>query len=448
MIELLRAAASKDPDHIALVTPTRRLSYGELVHAAESSAASLRRRGIDRFAVLDADPAVVWPLLAAASLTGAQSCVYPPTAGDSAIEDLRQRFGHETLVTSRDGFEAGRLRPEELRGCGALPDEPVTGARPLLILTSGTTGAPKGAVHDWGRVLRSAEKVDPTPEHRWLLAYGLNQFGGLQILLHVAAASATLVAGASFRPRDALVAIRENAVTHVSGTPTFWRFLLAELRAGGGPIPELQQISLSGEAVPASLLGRLRERFPAARISQIYGATEMGQTITVRDGIAGLPLSFLDEDGDVTFKIVDGELWVRTKAAMLGYSGDEPAAADAWRATGDLVEIVDGRIQFCGRKTDVINVGGVKVHPLPVEEHISRIEGVTLARVFGRPNAMVGHIVALEVVPASGVEEHELRERIRRECADLPAASRPRSIRFVQRIETPAGKLTRGVSSD
>jgi acyl-CoA synthetase (AMP-forming)/AMP-acid ligase II len=209
----------------------------------------------------------------------------------------------------------------------------------------------------------------------------------------------------------------------------------------------LRQVTLGGEAVPSALIAQLTATFPTARISQNYGATEMGQNITVRDGIAGLPLSVLDEGGDVVFKIVDGELWVRSKSAMLGYFGKERVDADAWRATGDLVEVVGERIMFRGRKSEVINVGGVKVHPLPIEELVSDVEGVALVHAFGRRNPMVGQIVALEVVPVEGADEETLRDAIRAACAALPPAARPRSIKFVPTMDTAGNKLARGSES-
>ena len=69
-------------------------------------------------------------------------------------------------------------------------------------------------------------------------------------------------------------------------------------------------------------------------------------------------------------RVTDGELWVRAGAGMLGYAGTKvtrrrPTGPDDWRPTGDLVEIVGDRVLFRGRKSEVINVGGVKVHPLP-----------------------------------------------------------------------------------
>ena len=61
---------------------------------------------------------------------------------------------------------------------------------------------------------------------------------------------------------------------------------------------------------------------------------------------------------------------------MLGYYGDDPVDPDAWRPTGDLVEVADGRVYFRGRRSEIINVGGTKVHPLPIEERISAVPGV------------------------------------------------------------------------
>lgn len=446
MIELLRQAANNTPDQLAIVSPFGQHTYAELTNMAESAAQGLRTRRIERFAVLDPDPARVWALLAGASLVGAEACVYPLAADAETVEKFRARLGHDTLLISRDDTAAeGVLQSAELLSTGRPQAvESPTAERPLMILTTGTSGHPQAAVHDWSRLLRVADRITPTPDHRWLLAYGLNQFGGLQILLHVASAHATLVAPASFLPRDGLAAMREGGVTHASGTPTFWRFLLAEILGDGGLAPALRQVTLGGEAVPSALIDKLKATFTGARISQIYGATEMGQNITVRDGKAGLPMDVLEAGGDVAFKIVEGELWVRSKSSMIGYYDEAPLDDDAWRATGDLVEVVDDRIHFRGRKSEVINVGGVKVHPLPIEDRVSQVAGVSLVRASGRPSALVGNIVALDVLPVVGIDRDELRVAIRQACSTLPPASQPRSITFVETMDTAGNKLSRG----
>jgi acyl-coenzyme A synthetase/AMP-(fatty) acid ligase len=202
--------------------------------------------------------------------------------------------------------------------------------------------------------------------------------------------------------------------------------------------------------VPPGLIEELEAAFPKAKVSQVYAASEFGATGSVRDNRNGLPLSVLDrgDDADVQMKIVDGELWVRSRVGMLGYYGDEPLDPDGWRRSGDLVEVEDDRILFRGRNSDIINVGGVKVHPLPIEERISAVPGVEMARVFGRPNRMTGAIVAAEIVAADGTDEEELEDAIRAACEDLVAAARPRSIKFVDEIVTQGNKITRGVVSD
>jgi len=450
MIELLRAAAAEAPERVALARAAGELTYGELVARAETAAAELRRRGVTRVAVLDPDHGTVWTLLAACSLACVESCLYPVAATDETVAELRSRLHHELLLTPRDLPEPGLLPPEQLwtgteRDTGPVPDGP----RPLLVLTSGTTsGKPQAARHDWSRILRVTQRIHPTPEQRWLLAYAPNQFAGLQMLLHVAAARATLVAGTSFQPRDGLEAMRRFGVTHASGTPTFWRFLLAELRTDAGPTPDLVQVTLGGEAVPSAVVEALGETFPRAKVSQLYAATEMGLSISVRDGEVGLPATVLEAtDGEAELKIVDGELWVRSRSSMLGYYDDEPVPDDGWRASGDLVEVVGDRIHFRGRATEVINVGGVKVHPLPIEERVARVPGVALAHAHGRPNALVGHVVALDVVLADGADAPAVDAAIRDEFADDPAAHRPRSITFVDTLDTHGGKLLRGRTS-
>lgn len=447
MIDLLRAASEERSDHAALITPRGETTYGQLLAAAERAGANLAARGIVRLAILDDDPAQVLALYAGSALAGVEACIYPLAANREAIDEYRERFDHEHLATSRAELLAdGAIDSSDLladHGAARITTTPA--AKPLMVMTTGTTsGSPRAVQHDWDRVLASSARIHRTPEQRWLLAYGLNQFGGLQILIHVVAAQATLIVGDSFQPRDGLVAMRHWDVTHASGTPTFWRFLLVEIHSDGGPVPPLVQVTMSGEAIPEALLQQVRETFPTAKLSQIYAATEFGQAVTVRDGVAGLPTRMLETSDDLDFKVVDGELWVRSTASMLGYYKEERVDPDSWRPTGDLVEIAGDRVQFRGRRNEVINVGGVKVHPLPIEARIGQVPGVALVRAFGRANAMVGAIVAVEIVLAPGHEHEEVEANIRAACADLPPAARPRSIRFVQTIDITGNKINRG----
>lgn len=443
MIELIRRVCEVEPSRPAVVTHEGTATYGDLLADAQSNARALLDASVDRFGVDEVDAARVIAAMAAASMVGAEACIYPPVE-IAETRQLLERFDHHVCLTSNREVEA-HATPLTPSASDRPVDTALPRSRPHLVLTTGTTGTPRGVRHDWQRLVRGVQRVGSAPADRWLLAFGIHQFAGLQILLHVLAAGSTLVAPAPRRPLEGLRAIRELGVTHASATPTYWRFLLAEMQSDGRGCPPLRQITLGGEAIPGPLLKNLEHTFPDAHISQVYAASEFGSSGSVRDGRSGLPTSVLDrgDEADVDMRIVDGELWVRSRTGMLGYHDEEPIDPDGWRPTGDLVEIVADRVVFCGRTSDVINVGGVKVHPLPVEERVAAVPGVALSRVFGRPNPVMGSILAVEIVPLSGYAESELKDAIRQSCADLVPAARPRSIKFVDSIQTVGHKVVR-----
>lgn len=449
LIDLLRRVGTDAPDRAVVISPQGQTSYAECLERAEAIAAGLAEREIDRFALLASDPAEVVAALAAATAIGAEPCVYPQELDDARLAKLSTDFDHEVLVADRwpvaglaSPASADVLNLDELAGGGeAAAAQP---GAPILILTTGTTGDQKGVRHTWERLARAVRKPDDRPGTRWLLAYNLNQFAGIQILLHVLISGSTMVAPPSRRPRDLIETIREHEVTHLSATPTLWRLLIGSLDDRTAADLPLEQITLGGEASDDQLLGRLRELFGDARITHVYAGSEFGSAIAVGDGRAGLPLSVLErgEDSPVQVRIEDGELQLRSRAGMLGYF-EGADTEDEWVATGDMVEVHGDRIHFVGRRSEIINVGGAKVHPLPIEELVCGIEGVEIAAAYGRPNPVTGQIVALDVVAAAGADPSELEAAIRAACEALPRPGRPRRIRFVPELEIRGNKLIR-----
>ncbi|MEH6592218.1 MAG: class I adenylate-forming enzyme family protein [Halioglobus sp.] len=317
----------------------------------------------------------------------------------------------------------------------------------ILILTSGTTGAPKCASYRWSDLLDQLVVQQPEADERWLLAYKLNHFAGVQMLAHVIANLSTLVLAESTRVADAIGAMAEFAVTHVSSTPTFWRFALTIFSQSATP-PALRHITLGSEPVSADLLHDLVILFPSTRIVQIYALTETGSCISVSDCLPGLPETVLKrpDTATVQFRIRDEELHVKTSHGMKNYvnrESEQPVTNDGWFATGDLVKIQEGRILFIGRRSETINVGGVKVHPLEVENVISAVPGVKLTRVYGRDNPIVGQIVAVDLVVSEGWESSKVENDVRAACMTLPRHNRPRSIEIVDTIPTSNYKLVR-----
>jgi acyl-CoA synthetase (AMP-forming)/AMP-acid ligase II len=456
MIALLEAAAADAAEQTAAVTPEGSPSYGELLDDARRVAGALRHRGVTRFAVAEPDAAWVLRLLAGAALAGAEPCQYQPDTDAAVLGREAEALGHDVIVTRRDDIGPGPLhviRPDELLSDAprdATDFGPPDVSQPIVIRTTGTTGAPRAARHDWRVLAQTVAKVRPRPDQRWLLAYGPHQFAGVQVLLHVVASRATLVAPFPRQPKDGLNALLSDDVTCVSATPTYWRFLLTEARGRQARLPRLQQITLGGEASPADLLDELRTTFPFARMSQVYASTEFGSITSVNDGMPGLAIGSLWSSTNPTSNVraENGELWVRAEAGMLGYADEDgPAASNtAWRPTGDLVEIVGTRVLFRGRQSEIINVGGVKVHPLPIEERVLALSGVDAARVYGRPSKLTGSIVAVDLVPTGGKETTDadaLRQAVKDATADLPRAWQPRSISLVDVLETQGGKTVR-----
>ncbi|QYJ03930.1 AMP-binding protein [Nocardioides panacisoli] len=447
MIELLRRAADRDPATVGVITEAATWTYAELAAEAEALARGLAAEGIDRFAIVSNDLAEVVALLAAASLTGVDACVYAPDVAAGEAARQAAAFDHGVVVSPREDLaEAGVAvrTSSSLRREGRLIEGPPAD-RPLLVLTTGTTGTPRGVRHDWTRQLARLRDTRDGTGQVWLLAYGPQQYAGLQVLVHVLGTGATLVAPSVRRPQAVLGLVHDHGVDHISATPTFWRFLLAELRADDRPLPALRQVTLGGEAAPGELLDDLHATFADARISHIYAGSEFGSTGSVRDGDSGLPASLLEEDGDgtVQLRVVEGELWVRSRASMLGYYGEPDRSAEEWWPTGDLVEVAGDRIVFRGRSSEVINVGGVKVHPLPVEERVLALPEVRAARVHGRANPLVGAVVAVDVVPEDGTDPDALKSAVRAACAELPRPWQPRSITLVDEVTTKGGKVVR-----
>ena len=444
LIDILRNAAAEEPQRDAVVASGDTLAYAEAVTRAEDLARDLRARGIARFGIATQDPIDTILLLAASSASGSEACVYPRNLDAAAIAQFAERLGHETVMADAPldipGVQvlvAGDLGSQD--GNLAQPD----GAQ-VLILTTGTSGTPKGVRHEWSRLIRSVRRTKEDEGGRWLLAYNLNQFAGFQVLLHAFVNRSTVVIPPSSQARDAIETMYQARVTHISATPTFWRLLVGTGEGGDAPELSLRQITLGGEAAPASLIARLHELFPDARVSHIYAGTEFGSVVSVRDGQAGLPLSVLDRDpdADAHFRVVDGELQVKARNGMLGYhNGGTP---DEWLATGDLVEERDGRLLFVGRTVEIINVGGAKVHPLPIEELVMGVAGVVICAVYGKQNAVTGQIVAVDVVTQPDADRDAIKAAIHEACSGLPAPGRPRRIRFVDELEVRGQKVIRG----
>jgi acyl-CoA synthetase (AMP-forming)/AMP-acid ligase II len=364
------------------------------------------------------------------------------------VRPLAQKLKLGALLT-KPSFADG-LEVEEIPGEGEW-----SGSSTVTILTSGSTGEPKAARHSWEGIARPVRKTPGLREAPvWLLTYRPNLYAGLQVMLQCFSDRGTLcLPDREMDPQAVARFMAEAGVRFVSATPSYWRRLLMFAENDLLRRIPIGQVTLGGEVVDQAVLDNLRRLYPNARLVHIYATTELGRCFSVGDGLAGFPSAYLEgplADG-AELKIEDGELLVRSANAMRMYDPLSPQAAPVanWFATGDLVEVHDGRVFFVGRRSEMINVAGAKVYPIEVERTIREIPGVVDVRVFGKASSIAGELVACEVVPAEGQDPRALREAIGRICrGKLTGPQQPRLIKFLDRIDlSSAGKTLRTKAS-
>ena len=327
-----------------------------------------------------------------------------------------------------------------------------------ILLTSGTTGAPKLVLHTLQTltniiVHQQASQPGPSRASVWSTFYDIRRYGGLQIFLRAALRGGSLVLS---DPKESITDFLARAavagITHISGTPSHWR---RALMSGAAATIAPTYVRLSGEIADQAILDNLAGAYPSSGVAHAFASTEAGVAFEVADGHAGFPVSLVGAPGPVELKIAAGTLHIRSGGNALRYLGDAVSpikGLDGFVDTGDRVELRDGRYYFMGRAGGVINVGGLKVHPEEVEAVINTNPWVRMSLVKARRSPITGSVVTAEIVlveEASGAGERPAPEVLTREILEtcrrvLPTHKVPAMLRIVSSLEvSPAGKLVR-----
>jgi malonyl-CoA/methylmalonyl-CoA synthetase len=326
------------------------------------------------------------------------------------------------------------------------PEDPA-----LLAYTSGTTGAPKGALLSHGNLLASAQALRLawrwTPEDRLVLPLPLFHLHGLGVGLH-----GTLTAGASvvlrpgFAPDDVADATRTHRATLLFGVPTTWGRL-----ARSGRLAELRtlRLAVSGSApLDPGLHAELAAGLGQAPIER-YGMTETVMNVSTpydgerRAGTVGLPLPHVQvrlAEGDDQIELrgpnVFGGYWHRPDATSASF-------VDGWFRTGDIGRFdPDGYLRIVGRAKDLIISGGFNVYPREVEDVLRTHPAVVDAAVVGVADPEWGELV-VAVVEGAGdaATDRELAALAREQLAPY---KRPKRIVFVEALPRNAlGKVVK-----
>lgn len=293
------------------------------------------------------------------------------------------------------------------------PDEPA-----LTLMTSGTTGRPKGIVHTQrslaARVALNVAAIGTADLERSLCVLPLHFGHGLiGNVLTVMAAGGTLI----LWPQPSIEEMRgfgplidAQRMTFMSSTPTFWNVVM---RLSPRPSHAMRRVHVGSAPLSIEHWRAIADWTGTRKVFNMYGMTETANWIGgaclddgEADGLVGSPwggaAALLGEDGRVK-KEGSGEVLIATPSMMTGYLGmeEETRAAfhGAWLRTGDIGRIdAEGRLTLVGRIKHEINRGGVKVPAEEIDMLLERHPAIREACAFGLPDPAAGEAVAAAIV--------------------------------------------------
>ena len=264
----------------------------------------------------------------------------------------------------------------------------------LVLFTSGTTGEPKAAVHDFLALL---EKFKLRRKALWTLNFLLfDHWGGLNTMFHILSNGGVVITTIDRNPENICKLIEKYKIELLLASPTFLNLMLLSGGNKNYDLSSLKIISYGTEPMPESTLKRLNKVFPDVNLYQTYGLIELGVMSSKSKKDDSLWVKVVGK-GYKT-RIVDGILHIKAKSAMLGYlNASSPFTDDGWFITGDEVLQKGNYIKILGRKSEIINVGGEKVYPQEVENVIQEMDNVAEVTVYGEKNSIIGNIVCAKI---------------------------------------------------
>ena len=331
----------------------------------------------------------------------------------------------------------------------------------VILYTSGTTGAPKGAELTHANLARNVEVfVEMTGMTADDVIFGalplFHVFGQTCGLNAAVAAGATLTLLPRFDPTKALEVLVRDTVTMLQGVPTMYIVLLNHPDKASYDLTALRICISGGAAMPVNAITAFEKAFGWV-VLEGYGLSETSPAASFnlpgrrRPGSVGTPVT------GVEFRIVDvednevapgdiGEVVIRGHNVMKGYwhMPEETANAirNGWFHTGDLArQDEDGFYFIVDRKKDMIIRGGYNVYPREIEEIFYQHPAVAEVAVVGTPHAELGEDVgaAVALKPGSAATAEELRVFVRDKVA---AYKYPRQVHFVDALPKGAtGKI-------
>ena len=468
------AGAARHPSRTALVDDDGGLSWREVDRRTDRIASELRARGLR-----DGDAAGLLARNGRGLVEGAVALakvgvdvLYLNTG--SAAGPLAQVLDREGATAVLHDAEFTELLGPSLPGRIAVtteqladvarsaslpaPPKPSHTSR-QVILTSGTTGAPRGAARGGASIEDAVAALSLIPlraRETTVLAAPAFHAWGLGHLSLAMLLGSTVVLQKRFDPEQVLRAVEQHRATVLVVVPVVLERLVETARAGSYDVSSLRVIASSGSALPGDLVRRVQDVFGPV-LHNLYGSTEVAYAaVATPQDLAEDPRTAGRPPHGVTLRVVDdaghevppgtpGRIFVGSGLAFAGYTdGTDKDRLDGLVSTGDL-GVLDGsgRLTVLGRDDDMVVIGGENVHPGQVEDVLAEDPTVAEVAVVDEPDEVYGVRLVAHVVAAPGatVDPDHLKELVRTSLARFAV---PREVRLLDELPRNAtGKVLR-----
>ncbi len=459
------------------------LSYAQLDAAAARAAALLRSHGVgpgDRVGLqlpnVPYFPIVYFGALRLGAVVVPMNPLLKAREVAYALGDSGARVlvaWHAFAGEARGGAEQARaecilVKPGEFEPL-LFAAEPVAqtaeradGDPAVIVYTSGTTGAPKGATLTHANLAAGArvgrDLVDAGPDSVTVATLPLFHVFGMSSIMNVSMlAGGLLTLVPRFEPGKVLEVIERDRATTFGGVPTMYGALLHHPERERFDVSTLRLCVSGGASLPVEVLRGFDEAF-GCKVLEGYGLSETTGMASFnppdrerKPGSIGVPIGgtemrVVDDDGNALPAGERGEIVMRGPFVMSGYWNREEATAEAmrdgWFHTGDIAVVdEDGYFFIVDRKKDLIIRGGYNVYPRELEELLYEHPAVLEAAVLGFAHESLGEEVAAVVVLKDGAsaQPEELREYLKQRVA---AYKYPRVVTIVDELpKGPTGKI-------
>lgn len=317
--------------------------------------------------------------------------------------DAGPHVSYDSLLTADAADPAVPVDPDAVR---------------MIMYTSGTTGRPKGVLHTHNSIHALISQIREhwlvEPGSRFLVPSPIAHIGGSIYAFECPLlVGATAVLMQQWDPDAAVALMLEHGCTHMAGATPFLEQLLAAAERADTRLPDLAVFICGGASVPPSLIRRATAYFDRARVSRVYGSTEVPVTTVGaltdpdsaagtdgRPGIADVWLVARDPGG---MGGQTGEICVRGPQMLVGYLHPEDEAdafdADGYFRTGDIGRWADDALVVTGRAKDLIIRNGENISPKEVEDVLIGHLGIAEVAVVGMPHERTGEQACAVIVP-------------------------------------------------